>query len=45
MEKIIEKMSETDWVMKVTLLAVLILYLHVKFLSPVMGKYPWLLTL
>jgi hypothetical protein len=38
MEKIIDKMSQADWVMKVTLLAILMLCLHAEFISPAMGR-------
>ncbi len=38
MERIIDKMSQGDWVMKVTLLAFLMLCLHAEFISPAMGR-------
>jgi hypothetical protein len=44
MEIIIDKMSQTNWVMKITLFAILMLAFQAKFLSPAMGKYTQMLS-
>ena len=41
METIIDKAGRADLVVKITLFSILILTLHVKYLSPVMGTFKW----